>query len=127
MTSGFNLRCLYFLADGSVLIFVIRRLKCKATQTKKGAVMNKTDLVNEVSKVVKTKKEAEALVKSIFQAISKALSNGEAVTLIGFGTFKSVKRAARTGRNPQNGKPIKIKASNAARFTPGKALKDAVN
>ena len=89
--------------------------------------MNKADLVNAVSKVVNTKKEAEAAVNAILKTITKALSKGDAVTLVGFGTFKSVKREARTGRHPQTGAPIKIKASKAARFTPGKALKDAVN
>ena len=54
----------------------------------KGGNMNKTDLVNEISKVVCTKKEAEAAVNGVFQAITKAISKGDTVTLIGFGTFK---------------------------------------
>ena len=88
--------------------------------------MNKTDLVNEISKVVSTKKEAEAAVNGVFKAITKAISKGDTVTLVGFGTFKSVKRAARTGRNPKTGDPIKIKAHKAPKFIPGKALKDAL-
>ena len=89
--------------------------------------MNKADLVNEVSKVVSTKKEAQAAVDCVIQAVTDALSKGDAVTLVGFGTFKPVKREARTGRNPQTGAPIKIKARKVPKFTPGKALKDALN
>jgi len=88
--------------------------------------MNKADLVNEIAKVVCTKKEAEAAVSGVFQAITKAISKGDTVTLVGFGTFKSVKKAARTGRNPKTGDPIKIKAHKAPKFVPGKALKDAL-
>ena len=88
--------------------------------------MNKGDLVNEVAKVVGTKKEAQAAVDCVFSSITKALKKGDAVTLVGFGTFKVTKRKARKGRNPQTGEEIKIKASKAPKFTAGKALKDAV-
>ena len=88
--------------------------------------MNKGDLVNEVSKVVKTKKEAQAAVETVFSAISDSLKKGDAVTLVGFGTFKVTKRGARTGRNPQTGESIKIKASKVPKFLPGKSLKEAV-
>jgi nucleoid DNA-binding protein len=88
--------------------------------------MNKGDLVNEVAKVVSTKKEAQAAVDCLFSTITKSLKKKDAVTLIGFGTFKVGQRKARTGRNPQTGAEIKISAKNVARFVPGKALKDAV-
>ena len=88
--------------------------------------MNKGDLINELAKVVGTKKEAEAAVNTIFGAITKALKKGNKVTLIGFGTFSVTKRAARNGRNPQTGKEIKIAARKAPKFTPGKGLKVAV-
>jgi len=88
--------------------------------------MNKGDLANEVAKVVKTKKEAQAAVNCVFSTISKALKKKDTVTLIGFGTFKVGKRKARIGRNPQTGAEIKIKAKKVAKFVPGKALKDAV-
>ena len=88
--------------------------------------MNKGDLVNEVAKVVKTKREAQAAVNCVFSTISKALKKKDTVTLIGFGTFKVGKRKARTGRNPQTGAEIKIKAKKVAKFVPGKALKDSV-
>jgi DNA-binding protein HU-beta len=88
--------------------------------------MNKSDLINEVAKVVSTKKEAQEAVDCVFASITKALKKGDAVTLVGFGTFKVTKRKARKGRNPQTGEEIKIKASKAAKFTAGKSLKEAV-
>ena len=89
--------------------------------------MNKGNLVNEVSKVTGTKKEAQAAVDCIFSTITKALKKKGTVTLVGFGTFKVSKRKARSGRNPQTGEAIKIKAKNIPKFIAGKALKDAVN
>ena len=89
--------------------------------------MNKGDLVNEVAKVVNTKKEAQAAVDCIFSTITKTLKKKRDVTLVGFGTFKVDKRKARTGRNPQTGEAIKIKAKKVPKFKPGKALKEAVN
>ena len=89
--------------------------------------MNKSDLINEVAKVVSTKKEAQEAVDCVLSSITKALKEGDTVTLIGFGTFKVVDRKARKGRNPQTGAEIDIKASRAPKFTAGKALKEAVN
>jgi DNA-binding protein HU-beta len=88
--------------------------------------MNKADLVNEVAKVVKTKKEAQAAVDCVFSAIASELRRGDSVTLVGFGTFKVVERKARRGRNPQTGAQIYIDARKVPRFVAGKALKDAV-
>ena len=88
--------------------------------------MNKGDLIQELAKVVCTKKEAEAAVNTIIGAITKALKKGNKVTLIGFGTFSVAKRAARKGRNPQTGKEMKIATRKVPKFTPGKGLKTAV-
>jgi len=88
--------------------------------------MNKGDLVNEVAKVVCTKKEAQEAVDCVLSSITKALKKKETITLVGFGTFKVAKRNARTGRNPQTGEEIKIKARKVPKFVAGKALKDAV-
>jgi DNA-binding protein HU-beta len=88
--------------------------------------MNKGDLVKQVAKAVNTKKEAQAAVDCVFSTITKALKKKDTVTLIGFGTFKVVKRKARRGRHPQTGAVITIKAKKVAKFVPGKALKDAV-
>ncbi len=88
--------------------------------------MNKTDLVNEVAKVLSTKKEAQAAVDCGFSTITKVLKKKDTVSLVGFGTFKVAQRKARKGRNPQTGAEIRISAKKAPRFVPGKALKDAV-
>jgi DNA-binding protein HU-beta len=88
--------------------------------------MNKGDLVNEVAKVVSTKKEAQQAVDCVISSITKALKKGEDVTVTGFGTFRVVKRKARKGRNPRTGEEIKIKASNAVKFTAGKILKATI-
>jgi nucleoid DNA-binding protein len=88
--------------------------------------MNKGDLVNEVAKVLSTKEEAQAAVDCVFSNISKAMKRKDTVTLVGFGTFKVDKRKARTGRNPQTGQEIMIKAKRVPKFVPGKALKDAI-
>jgi len=93
---------------------------------KGGEDMNKGDLVNEVAKVVNTKKEAKAAVDCIFSTITNTLKKKKTVTLVGFGTFKVNKRKARKGVNPQTGEKLKIKAKKVPKFIPGKALKDAV-
>jgi len=90
--------------------------------------MNKTELIEVVAKEVNvSKKEAGAVLSATLDAIGTALKKGDKVQLIGFGTFEARKRAARTGRNPQTGKAVKIKASVSPAFKPGKALKDKVN
>jgi len=88
--------------------------------------MNKSDLVAEVAKITKTKKEAEDSVNCVLETIIGSLKKGVPVTLVGFGTFGVVKRAARKGRNPQTGKEIKIKAKKVPKFTAGKKMKEAV-
>ncbi|MBT8358679.1 MAG: HU family DNA-binding protein [Deltaproteobacteria bacterium] len=89
--------------------------------------MNKADLIKEVSKVLNTKKEARNAVDSIITTVTATLGKGKDVTLTGFGTFKVAKRKARKGRNPQTGEEIQIKAAKVPKFSPGKALKEAVN
>jgi len=88
--------------------------------------MNKSDLINEVAKVVGTKKDAQKAVDCVFSAIKDALSKNESVTIIGFGTFKVATRKARVGRNPRTGKEIKIPEKKVPKFVPGKALREAV-
>ena len=89
--------------------------------------MNKADIINEVAQVVSTKKEAQSAVDCVLDSITQALKKGDTVTLVGFGTFKVVKRKARKGRNPQTGEEINISASKSPKFVAGKGLKDAVN
>ncbi|RLA94667.1 MAG: DNA-binding protein [Deltaproteobacteria bacterium] len=88
--------------------------------------MNKADLIEAVSAVTNTKKEASEAVNCVLETITKALKKKEEVTLVGFGTFTVRKRKARNGRNPQTGEKIKIKAKNVPVFRPGKALREAV-
>ena len=88
--------------------------------------MNKGDLISEVSKVLKSKKDAQEAVDCVLSTIATALGNGDAVSLVGFGTFKVAERKARKGRNPQTGQEIYIAASKVPKFTASKALKDTV-
>ena len=88
--------------------------------------MNKGDLISKVSEVLSSKKDAKAAVNCTIKAITEALSKKESVTLVGFGTFKTIIRKARKGRNPQTGKEMNIAEKNVPKFVPGKALKDAV-
>ncbi|MBN6187338.1 HU family DNA-binding protein [Aneurinibacillus sp. BA2021] len=90
--------------------------------------MNKTELIEKVAESTEmTKKQASQAVDAILDSISSALKSGEKVQLIGFGNFESRERAARKGRNPQTGEEIEIAATKVPAFSPGKALKDAVN
>ena len=88
--------------------------------------MNKSELISEVAKVVSTKKAAQDAVDCVISSTTRALKKGEDVALTGFGTFKVVKRKARKGRNPNTGEESKIEATKAPKFSPGKALKEAV-
>jgi len=90
--------------------------------------VNKKELVDEVAgKVGISKKEVVNVVDALTKAISDALSKGERVMLVGFGTFDVVQKKARKGRNPQTGKEIQIPARKAPRFRPGKELRSAVS
>jgi DNA-binding protein HU-beta len=90
--------------------------------------MNKSELIDAVAEAADLNKAAAArAVDAMLNGITEALKNGDPVTLVGFGTFEVRERAARTGRNPQTGETINIKAAKAPAFKAGKALKDAVN
>ncbi|MDP2142664.1 MAG: HU family DNA-binding protein [Gallionella sp.] len=90
--------------------------------------MNKSDLVDAIAKSADISKAAAGrALDATVESIKKALKKGDTVSLVGFGTFKVGKRAARTGRNPRTGEAIKIKAAKVPKFTAGKGLKDAVN
>ena len=90
--------------------------------------MNKTELIEVVAqKADLSKKAADAAVNAVIEAIEDALVAGEKVQLIGFGTFETRERGARTGKNPRTGETVTIAACKAPAFKAGKALKDAVN
>ncbi len=85
--------------------------------------MNKAEMVAKISEDAGvTRTQANQALDSFIEAVTKTLKGGGKVTLVGFGTFSVSKRAARTGRNPQTGAPIKIKAKKVARFKAGKEL-----
>jgi DNA-binding protein HU-beta len=90
--------------------------------------VTKAELVSKIAAETGLKKvDAEKALEAVTNAIQGALSDGRKVTLVGFGTFSVAARKARTGRDPQTKKPIKIPASKAVRFKAGKAMKEAVN
>ena len=90
--------------------------------------MNKSELVAAMAESAGiSKADASKALNGLTEAITNALSKADKVSLIGFGTFSASKRAARTGRNPSTGKPLKIAAKTVAKFKAGKALADAVN
>ena len=90
--------------------------------------MNKSELIAEVAtKAEITKKDADAAVSAVIEAITESLKKGDKVQLVGFGTFEVRERGARTGRDPRTNKEIQIPASKAPAFKAGKALKDLVN
>ncbi|NLI79025.1 MAG: HU family DNA-binding protein [Candidatus Riflebacteria bacterium] len=90
--------------------------------------MNKSELVKTIAKKAAiTNVESEAVLKAFVYSIRESLKKGEKVQLVGFGSFTTVKRAARKGVNPKTKKPINIAAKKVAKFIPGKDLKDSVN
>lgn len=90
--------------------------------------MNKNELINAVADASGLSKgDASSAVEGVFDSITTALSKGDDVRLVGFGTFSVARRKASTGRNPRTGEPMTIKASNQPKFKAGKGLKDAVN
>jgi DNA-binding protein HU-beta len=90
--------------------------------------MTKAELVEAVAKSANISKgAAEKAVAAFIDSVSGALKKGDRVTLVGFGSFEVSSRQARTGRNPQTGKEIKIAEAKVPKFRPGKALKDAIS
>ena len=90
--------------------------------------MKKAELIEKMAAdACISKAAAEKALASFTDSVKGTLKNGNSLTLVGFGTFSTSKRSARTGRNPKTGEAIQIKASTVAKFKAGKALKDAVN
>jgi DNA-binding protein HU-beta len=89
--------------------------------------MNKDTLISAMAeKSGLTRKDCESALNSFVESVSDALAKKEKVTLIGFGTFSVVTRAARTGRNPSTGKAMEIPAKDVPKFSPGTSLKEKV-
>ena len=90
--------------------------------------MNKGDLIAKMADDAGiTKAQAAEALNSFTECVGQTLKSGDKMSLVGFGTFSVSHRAARTGRNPQTGAEIKIKARNVPKFKPGKALSDSLN
>ena len=90
--------------------------------------MNKDELVKEIAKKASvSQKAASDILSATLDVIEKTVAKGKKVTLVGFGTFEARKRAARTGRNPQTGKELKIPAKTVPAFSAGKKFKTVVN
>lgn len=90
--------------------------------------MNKTELIDTTANNAgMTKTDVQKTLEAMLDTITREVRRGEKVALTGFGTFELRKRAARTGRNPQTGEQMRVPASKAPAFKPGKAFKDAVN
>lgn len=89
--------------------------------------MTRPELVSKIAEGARISKTvADQALTVLTDTVAKALKRGEKVTLVGFGTFSTVKRKARKGRNPRTGETIQIKASKAPKFSPGKVLKDRI-
>lgn len=90
--------------------------------------MNREELISEISKKTKvSKKDASLILSATLDSIQSSVKKGHKVTLVGFGTFSSKKRAARTGRNPQTGATLKIAAKTVPSFSAGKAFKSMLS
>ncbi len=90
--------------------------------------MNKADLIEHIAQQAELSKlAAERAVDALVGAVKTNLRKGQAVTLVGFGTFYPGQRAARVGRNPKTGEALQIAAARVPKFRAGKALKDAIN
>jgi DNA-binding protein HU-beta len=109
---------------------VARRFKSWSNQNNEGVHpdMNKNELIGAVAETSGlSRSDATKAVEGVFDTITGALSKGDEVRLVGFGTFSVAKRKASTGRNPRTGEPMTIKASTQPKFKAGKGLKDSCN
>ncbi|MCR6663721.1 MAG: HU family DNA-binding protein [Luteimonas sp.] len=105
-----------------------RHQRNKSAQGVSPMAVNKSELIDQVAdKAGLSKADAGRAIDAVIDAVSAALKRGDAVNLVGFGSFSVKARAARTGLNPRTKEAIQIPASNNPVFKAGKALKDAVN
>jgi DNA-binding protein HU-beta len=113
--------------DGAVLEHLLDVRPGARSRARRPGPMKKTDLVAAIAKDSGlTKADARKAVESLLMTVEETLKKGDDIALTGFGKFSVAKRSARTGRNPQTGETVKIKASKAPKFTAGASLKTAV-
>ncbi|ALU87530.1 HU histone family DNA-binding protein [Herbaspirillum rubrisubalbicans M1] len=109
-------------------IRLIPVLKSGHLNSERNFKVNKSELVDVIAADTEiSKAAAQRALDSVIENIIKAVTKGDTVQLVGFGSFSTGKRAARTGRNPQTGEEIKIAAATTVKFSAGKAFKEAVN
>jgi DNA-binding protein HU-beta len=109
---------------------IASRFQFPSDNTNEGVspTMNKNELIGAVADASGlSRSDATKAVEGVFDTITRTLSKGDEVRLVGFGTFSVAKRKASTGRNPRTGAPMTIKASTQPKFKAGKGLKDSVN
>src|ERR1700754_4467682 len=103
-------------------------VRCRSVSTPNGRRMNKQELIDAVAAGTGVSKAATGeAIDAMLETITQALTSGDTVQLIGFGSFATGQRAARAGRNPSTGEAIQISAAKTVKFTAGKGFKDAVN
>jgi len=106
----------------------IPMLKSRHLNSERNFKVNKSELVDAIAADTEiSKAAAQRALDSVVENIIKAVTKGDTVQLVGFGSFSTGKRAARTGRNPQTGEEIKIAAATTVKFSAGKSFKEAVN
>jgi DNA-binding protein HU-beta len=111
-----------------MVFYICKHDICLIFQNMGGNFMTKAELVEVMANQAGlTKADAARALDAFTVGVTNALKKGKKVTLVGFGTFESKKRSARTGRNPQTGAPVKIPARNVVSFKVGSKLKEAVN
>src|SRR4051812_27875415 len=114
--------------QGKCLTFAAKPSLMTAFPHRKKAPVNRSELVDVVAEAAGLeKRQAEAAVSAVLDTVMSEARGGNKVSLFGFGTFTPTSRAARTGRNPQTGAPVKIAASKGVRFAPASAFKAALN
>ncbi len=107
---------------------LLKTIETTLTLPRNLSQMNKAELITAIAEHSKlTKADSERALNSLLKIIENTLKAGDSIVLVGFGSFEVKDRAARTGRNPQNGQEISIPAAKVPSFKPGKALKEAVN
>lgn len=90
--------------------------------------MNKQELIDAIAaESGLSKKDSKEALDALVKTVGETLKKGDNISLVGFGSFSVIQKAARTGKNPQTGKPIQIAAKKAVKFRPGKELADGVN
>jgi DNA-binding protein HU-beta len=128
LTGIFKSNPALILVNKSRLACIFTSLNHPSSPERRRSIMNKAELIESIAAKANASKAATAvLLNATLEVLSEALARGDNVQLIGFGTFSVSERAARTGRNPQTGKEIKIAAKKVARFKAGTALSSALN